>query len=300
MVCLFISIVLSVGCVNTLNASVCWINHKAGRAEFADGLVLFNVTRSVFRTGGILARIAALVVDAGHVSWATAVSQTDGNRSDAVFDTDADGPMVQHLADFVGRRARIARSSARILAPSSNASQVTSALVVHPAFDRIGSAGHLARLVQHETVLTDADGPVSTDFASFALVASHVLEVARILTGGQVGVAGLVSRTLIVPGTGGHDGRSRRPGTTASDRVPRRCYDGHGPLSCRATSGIGRALVGRPANVALRARTPGLVQDDAAQRVGTAGLSQRTRILTLSLDASLVHRAVVVDGTRSI
>lgn len=180
------------GRINTLNASVLWIDHKAGRAEFADGLVLFDVTRPVFWTGRILARIAALVVDTGHVGWTTPIPQTDRDGSRAVFDADANSPVVQHLADFVGSRARVACSSARILATTYNASQVASALVVHSAFDRVRSARHFAGFVQHETVFTDADGPVSSNFASFALIASDIFEIARVLTSAQIGIASVI------------------------------------------------------------------------------------------------------------
>lgn len=59
---------------DSLNASVLWIDHKSGRAEFADGLMLFNVARPVFWAGGILARITALEVDAGHGGWAASIA----------------------------------------------------------------------------------------------------------------------------------------------------------------------------------------------------------------------------------
>lgn len=59
---------------DSLNASVLWINHKAWRAEFADGFVLFNITRSVFWTGGIFTRIAALEVDTGHSRRTAAIA----------------------------------------------------------------------------------------------------------------------------------------------------------------------------------------------------------------------------------
>lgn len=85
------------------------------------------------------------------------------------------------------------------------AGQVAGAFIVHSTFDRVRSARHLARFVQHEAVLADADGTMSTDFAPFALIAGDVLEVARILTSAQVGVASVIGRALVVPGTGGYN-----------------------------------------------------------------------------------------------
>ncbi len=77
-----------------MNASVLRIDHKSGRAEFADGLMLFNVARPVFWAGGILARITALEVDAGHGGWAASIAQANRHRSRAVFNANANGPMV--------------------------------------------------------------------------------------------------------------------------------------------------------------------------------------------------------------
>ena len=63
--------------------------------------------------------IAGLVVEAGH----------GGTRFfHAVSDADADGPVVQHLAHFVGRSARIAGTDTGTLEPFGNASQAASAL----------------------------------------------------------------------------------------------------------------------------------------------------------------------------
>ena len=281
-----------------MNASVLWIDHKAGRAEFADSFVLFDVARPVFRTGGILARIATLVVDAGHGRRAASISQADRHGRSAVFHADADGPVVQHLTDFVGRSARIAGTNAGTLTPSGNASQVAGAIVVHTAFDLVRSASHLARVVQHEPVLTDADGPMPTDFAALAWIASHVLEDARILTSGQIGVASVILRALAVPGADG-DGQRRRPGR-GLHWTSGRGNDGNRSLSRRAAAGVRHALEGWPADVALRARAAGLVQDDVANGVLAASVSQGARILTLAIDARLVHRAVAVDGAGSI
>lgn len=85
------------------------------------------------------------------------------------------------------------------------AGQVTSAFVIHSTFDRVRSARHLARFVQHEAVLTDADGAMSADFTAFALIAGDVLEVARILASAQIGVASMIGRALVVPGTGSYN-----------------------------------------------------------------------------------------------
>jgi hypothetical protein len=60
--------------ITTLNASVLWIDNKSGWAEFADGFMLFNVARPVFRAGRILARITALVVDASHGRRAASIA----------------------------------------------------------------------------------------------------------------------------------------------------------------------------------------------------------------------------------
>jgi hypothetical protein len=44
------------------------------------------------------------------------------------------------------------------------------------------------------------------DFAAFALIAGDVLEVARILASAQIGVASMIGRALVVPGTGSYNG----------------------------------------------------------------------------------------------
>lgn len=113
--------------------------------------------------------------------------------------------MIQHLTHLVGRRAWITATGTRVSTTSQDASQITGAFVVHSAFNRVRSARHFASFVQHETVFTDADGPVSSDFAAFALIAGYVLEVARILTSAQVGVTSVIGRALVVPGTHGYD-----------------------------------------------------------------------------------------------
>lgn len=241
----------------TLNASVLWIHHKAWRAEFADSFVLFDVTRSVLRTGRVLARIAALIVDAGHVGRAASIAQADRHGCRAVFDTDAHGPVVQHLTDLVGCCARVASSSARILTAARDASQVAGALVVDSALDRVRSARHLAGVVQHEAVLADADGAMPTDFAPFALVARDALEIARILASAQIGVARVVRRALVVPGANAHHWRGLRSGR-ALHWTGRR-DNGDRSLRGGAASRVRRALDGRPADVTLRARASGLV-----------------------------------------
>ena len=85
-------------------------------AEFADGFVLFNVTRPTFGTREVVARIAALVVNAGHVHRAAAIAQTDGNGGLTVdVDADTDGTMIEDVARFVRSGTRIALTGARIL-----------------------------------------------------------------------------------------------------------------------------------------------------------------------------------------
>jgi hypothetical protein len=118
------------------------------------------------------------------------------------------------------------------------------------------------------------------------------------LTSAQVGVASVIGRALAVPGADGRDGQSWRSGRR--HRTAGCCNNGDGSLCRRAASRVRQALESRPADVALRARASGLVQDDAAKSVLAAGLSQRAGILTLSLDATLVHRAIVVGGTGAI
>ena len=84
-----------------MNASVLWVDSESGRAELAHGLVLLDVARPVLRAGVVLARIAALEVDAGHVGRAAAVAQADGHRRGAVLDAQANRLVVEHLALLV-------------------------------------------------------------------------------------------------------------------------------------------------------------------------------------------------------
>lgn len=109
----------------------------------------------------------------------------------------------------------------------------------------------------------------------------------------------MIGRALVVPGADGRNWSRRRSGG-ARYWTPWSRYDGNGSLSCRPASGIRQTLEGWPANVALRARAAGLVQDDATEGVLAASLAQRARILTLAIDASLIHGAVVVNGTGAI
>jgi len=78
--------------------------------------VLFNVARPAFGAWKVVARISALVVDAGHVDRAAAIAQADGNgRLTVDVDADTDGTMIEDVARFVGSGTRIALTGTRIL-----------------------------------------------------------------------------------------------------------------------------------------------------------------------------------------
>lgn len=272
------------------------IDSVAGRAEFADGLVLFDVARPVLRTGKVLARITALVVDASHIGRTAAVTKADGDARLTVVHADADGLVIQHLARLARRGgARIAGASTWADTPTRQAGRVTGAVVIHTAFDRVGAARHLAQLIDDKAVLANADGPVATDFTSLALVALDVLELARIGARSERQVASVICRALRVPRANGcADGRPLR-------HRSRSCDGSYRPLSRRTgTLGVGRALDCRPADVALWAGTACLVHDDLAKGVHSAGFTERARVLALFGDAGLVRRAVVVVRAGSI
>lgn len=160
--------------------------------------------------------------------------------------------MIEHLADFVGRGARIAGAGARILTPTGNAVQVAGAFVIDSALDRVGATCHFAKFVQDEAVLTNANWSVPAHLAAFALIAGDALKVTRILTGSQIGVACLVGRALRVSGANGHDGRCDRWSDGARDRISGRRDDGNRALSRCAASRVRLAFKRRPADVALR------------------------------------------------
>ena len=165
--------------------------------------MLFDITRPVLGAGEVIARIAALVIDTCKAGRAAAIPQANGNGRRATFDADADRFVVEDLASFVGGGARIA-DGARALTPSRHAGQVGRAVVVDATFDRIRTARHLTGVVQDEAVLADAQRPVVSHLAPFALVAHFGAEVARILARSDRRVAGLASVTLTVPGATHH------------------------------------------------------------------------------------------------
>jgi len=101
--------------------------------------VLLNVTRSVLRTGEIIAGINALVLDASHVGRAAAISQTDRHRSFAFVDANADGAMVEHLAGLIRCQTGISYG-ARALTATADAGQVGGTFVIDTALYRAGSA----------------------------------------------------------------------------------------------------------------------------------------------------------------
>ena len=196
-----------------MNTSVLRIDSESGRAEFADGLVLFDIAWPVLRTGVAVAGVATLIVDAGHVSRTATIPQTDGDGCLAVVKADANGLVVQHLARLVGCRTRVSRSGTWTLAAAGKASRIASAIIVNSALDRIRSAGHLALLADDEAVFAYADWPVTAHFASLARVALDILELARILAGSKLGVAGMIGRALRIPAANCRDwGRGGRSG----------------------------------------------------------------------------------------
>lgn len=73
----------------TFNASVSFVDIESLRTEFADGLMVLDVTRCVPRTGGVQTRVDAFIIPASPMRRATAVSQANGICGGAVFETDA-------------------------------------------------------------------------------------------------------------------------------------------------------------------------------------------------------------------
>jgi len=71
-------------------------------AEFADCFVIFHVTGSIIRTTEIFARILALIIDAGHVDWASTIPQADGNASLTIIQANADCLVIQDLTGLSG------------------------------------------------------------------------------------------------------------------------------------------------------------------------------------------------------
>lgn len=54
-----------------------YIFNEAGRAEFTDWFVIFDIAWCVFGTSGRLARIDALIISAGQLVRTTAVAQAN-------------------------------------------------------------------------------------------------------------------------------------------------------------------------------------------------------------------------------
>lgn len=170
--------------------------------------MLFDITRSVLGAGEIIARIAALVTNACKIGRAAAIPQANGNGGGASLNANADRLVIEHLAGLFRRRTRIAHG-ARALTASGQAGQVGSAVVVDATLNGVGATRHFAGVVQHETMLADAQRPVMAHLATLALVADFVAEVTRVLTRADRLVTGLTAVAFAVPGAA-HHRRGRR------------------------------------------------------------------------------------------
>ena len=181
---------------------------------------------------------------------------------------------------------------------AGDAGQVTRAFIVHSAFNGARSARHFTVFVKNKAVFAYTNRTVSSDLAPFALIASNVLKLARVLTSTEQCVACVISRALVVSRAGGHH---RDWSGSRSARDPRwSCHCDGSRSRDSAASRIRRAFHSRTADVALRARAAGLVQDHRAEGVLAASVAQRARVLTASVHAGLVRRAVVVVGARAV
>lgn len=283
---------LSLGYISrlyTLNASVLGTHDESRWAEFADCFVIFHVTGSIIRTTKIFARILALIIDAGHVDWASTIPQADGNASLTIIQANADCLVIQDLTGLSGWwGARISRSCTGTHAATGNTGRITGTFVVHSAFDRAGTTAHLARLADDEAVLTDANRPVATDFTPLSLVTLDILEFTRISASSHLSIARVIGGTLRVPQT---DGRRFLCGRwRCGNDAHRRSLSG-GSSALRIRWALDRSS----ADVALRAGAAGFVDHDLAQSVHSASTADWARILTLLVDARFVCGAVGIE-----
>lgn len=236
--------------VFTFHASIFSIWHKAGGTELADRLVLLHVTGGISRTGGVSAWVHAAIVAARQVWRAATVSQANGEGGIAVFGANARGTVIQDIAGFIGRARSFVTYVTGILAFPVDARGIRGTIEVPRASERVGGAGQLPNLVDHEAVFANAHRFVTPHLTSLVHLAGIPRTQTRIAALACRGVAGEALRTVVVGGT--TDAR-RRFGIE------------------RVAFGIWMAGRVGHTDITLRARATRLVQNHSAQGIDPTG-----------------------------
>lgn len=257
----------------TFHASQFIVWHEAGGTELAGGLMILDETGSTGRADAVRAGVHAAVVAAGELRRASGVSQANRQGRRAVVLADADGPVIEHVASLV-RGAGALLGQARVLAPRVDARGVGRTVGVATTAVGLRRAGQFAQLAHHESVLADAMGPVIAHLALLVAFAAGSQQAAGVAA--PVALAGQTVGTVVVAGAAGA-GQAR----SLYQRVA---------LRVRQAGRLWHA------DVALRARAPGLVQDHATKRVDTAGATQRARVHAFQIDAGFLRRTLRVAG----
>jgi hypothetical protein len=173
---------------DVFEASIFWVGYKSGRTKLANRSMIFDVTGSVLRTAGGRTWIFASECSARLVRRTPIVSQANRQGGVAIFQANAYGFVIKHVATLFGGTGRLFRSRAGVLTDAVEARLVRRALFVPRAFANLRCTSDLSAFVDHETVFANASRPVVRHLALFVAPAFERGVTARVvaLAGGHV------------------------------------------------------------------------------------------------------------------